>query len=337
MLINTKNILILPFLLIFSISQVIAQNNRTNINVEPDLILSLDDKGIFSPTLMAMDEEENIGIYDYGVHQLFFYNVADQMLEAHGEGLGGGPKEFRNPTSLSYDSYNRQFWLNDPQQARISIWKPDGKLVETLSIVNASSIATKVLPVSEKYYVWQPKTYRENGFELAISDHHMRIKKRMGINKLNPLKARFLKDGSVTADSTGIYYAGYNSDFIKKFSSNGKLDFQIRSIENIPNPEVTTEVLDVGGMEDVRVTKLSDETIIAALDIEVYKDELFVLFSGNKWGIAKKIDVYNKHNGQYLHSYIVSNQNLKKIEVHDGKVFAISSKEGKNNLVEFNL
>lgn len=331
---KTLTIIILS---IIHFTEVYAQETRNFIEAEPEIILSLDDNDIFNPTLMAMGENGNICIYDYGVHQLFFYNIFDQVLKAYGEGLGGGPKEFRNPTSLYFNRYNSQFWLTDPEQARISFWKSDGELTGSLAFPDASSTATKALPLSEIYFVWQPKNYRENGFELAISSVDMQIEKTIGAINVAPLEAKFLRDGNIAADNSNIYYAGYNSDFIKKFSQNGTLENQFNSIEKLAKPKVFKEELDVGGLENVSIMKLSDDTKIATLDIEVYENKIFVLFSGNKFGIAKKIDVYDKSNGDYIQTYKIKYQNLKKIEIYDGKIFAISNKEGKYNIVKFNL
>ncbi|MFP8488529.1 6-bladed beta-propeller [Gracilimonas sp. Q87] len=330
------NILV-GLILLVSNFNVSAQNERVYHEVEPELIMNLGDQGIFQPALLAVDNNGLVAIYDYGVHNLFLINTSDNSVKKIGEGSGGGPKEFSNPTDLSYDKYNEHFWLTDPQQARISVWNSSGDLVRSISFNNASSVPVKAVPVSESTYVWQPKNYKEGVSELAISDHQASVKERLGRISIKPMHARFLKEGSITADSTGIYYAGYKSGFIKKFSANSGVVSTINSIEDIPKPEVINRELDIEGMKDVRVTKLNDDSVIATLDVDVYEEKLYVLFSGSTSGISKTIDVYDTQNGEYLYSYRVQDLIIRKFNIINGRVIALSKYDDRDQLIEFPL
>ncbi len=114
---------------------------------------------------------------------------------------------------------------------------------------------------------------------------------------------------------------------------NGSNVGDIEPVEAVPKPEVITREMDFEGMKDVRVTKLKDGSVIAALDMEVYDERLFVLFSGSSMGRAKSIDVYNTRNGRYEFSYALEDQHIRKFDIAGDRIFAISSIDGENHLI----
>lgn len=332
---NVKFIIVAGLLLMVCPAVVMAQDARIYQEIEPERILNLGEEGIFQPALLAVDNNGSVAIYDYGVHNLFLIDTSDRFVNQIGEGLGGGPKQFSNPTGLSYDSYNGHFWLTDPQQARISIWSTEGGLIKSISFQNASSVPVRSLPVTGTTYVWQPINYQEGGFELAISDHKVVVEKQLGRIRTQPKHASLLMEGSLAADSSNIFFAGYKSGFIKAFSLATGTMHHIEPIEATPEPEILTRELDIKGMKNVRGTRLNEGSIYATLDMEVHQDRLFVLFSGSTTGRAKTIDVYNTRNGRYELSYALEDQRIRKFAISGGKIFAISNIEREDHLIEF--
>lgn len=334
---KTISKIVAGLLLMACYSPVFAQDARTYQKIEPDKILNLGDEGIFQPVHMTADDKGGIAVYDYGVDNLLLIDTSEQSIKQIGEGLGGGPKQFSNPTGLSYDSYNGHFWLTDPQQARISIWSTEGGLIKSISFQNASSVPVRALPVTGTTYVWQPINYQEDGFELAISDHKVVVEKQLGRIRTQPKHASLLMEGSLAADSSNIFFAGYKSGFIKSFSRATGTVQNIEPIEATPEPDVITRELDIERMKNVRGTRLNEASVYATLDMEVHQGKLFVLFSGSKTGMAKTIDVYNTRNGRYEFSYALEDHHILKFDIARDRIFAISNIDGENYLVEFSV
>ncbi len=309
-------------LFIFIPSVLNAQvKSRLIEKIEFERLLTLSDVEIYKPTLFTVDKDDYSFIYDYGNHKI--YKIGSGSLDkSFGEGLGGGPKEFRNPTALNYDISEDNIWLSDPSQARISIWDNVGHLVKTLAFDNSSEVPIESYPISKDKYVWRPKNYFENGAELMISSIDNSVLQRLGKIEGDVKWAKFRLDGNIEVDSSGIYYVGFNSSFIKKYLFNGELKFNVRGIEPISDPQIEQKKLSVQGLKNVRINKIEEDHPIAYKDLEIYNGKIYLLFSGLPTGESHLIDVYGKEDGKYLFSY-KSDEKISKIEINNGNLFAI--------------
>lgn len=88
-------------------------------------------------------------------------------------------------------------------------------------------------------------------------------------------------------------YAGRRNGFIKAYTTSGKLLYSREMIE-IP-------AIDFKNMEPNEIRSSPS----AMLDFTVHQDHIFILVDGtgeNRW---RYLDVYDKNNGDYLHTFML--------------------------------
>ncbi len=82
--------------------------------------------------------------------------------------------------------------------------------------------------------------------------------------------------------------------------------------------------MDVAGYSNVKVTKRPDDAITASLDIDIWDDKIYILFSGSSKGFGRFIDVYNKKSGEYIKSFNISDdKEAYSLEVSKGMFYIL--------------
>lgn len=302
-------------------AQTIVAQERLYHEINTKIIVDLSEYDLFKPSLLTSDNDHNVYIYDYGHHEIYKFSDGDLAL-TFGEGLGGGPEEFRNPTDIQYNPFENTIWIVDPQQLRISVWSTDGELIRTNTFNSPESVPSKVAFIDENRYAWKPSFYNEYGFELAISNYSGKIINEIGKIETMPARASLIYDGDIVSDTTAIYYSGYRSGFLKKYSTTGELVFDSKGVKPIPDLELIEETVDLNGYEDIKVIKKPDNHPIGFKGIAINGDYLYALYSGQVNGFSDTIDVYEKSTGRYLKS-IKFSDNVHKVYVSGNHLYTL--------------
>lgn len=268
--------------------------------------ISLADFDLYKPSLFTVDTEGNIALFDYGKYALAYLKGSNyEDLSYFSQGLGGGPREFRNPTDIKFGPEGK-IWLADPQQARISVWNSNGKLEDTF---NHDKLLPKEIAVNKKTYLIMSQDYSSPLGVFHLYDRDGNKIKSFGKLKKDLVRSTFGYEGSIIAGSDALYYAGTNSGFIKKYSLEGEEMYSINTIEPVSTVVAERKMMDVAGYKNVKVTKRPENAITASLDIATWDNKIYVLFSGNDEGYGKFIDVYDKKTGKYFESFELNNDN----------------------------
>lgn len=321
------------FFLILFCSQSIVAQDRSYLEINEKIVVDLSEYDIYKPLLLTVDNDQNAYIYDNGYHRVYKFINGDLAL-TFGEGLGGGPEEFRNPTNMLYNPFENTIWIVDPQQLRISVWSTEGELVRTNTFSAPENVPSKVAFIDENRYVWKPSFYREDGFELAISTYNGKTVTEIGNIDVLPAKASLLLDGDIVSDTAAIYYSGYRSGFLKKFSVGGKLIFTSKGVEPIPDPVLIEETVDISGYKDIQIIKRPDNHPIGFKGIGLFGDRVYALHSGQVNGFSDTIDVYEKLSGKYRYS-IKFSAHVQKVAISGNQLYVIlMNKGGRSQLVQ---
>ncbi len=157
-----KKALFIFVILIFIFFQyLLGQSNHVDRRFRSSLKsinkINLTESGLYKPFLFTVDDKGNIAIFDYAKYALAYISNRNNYddITYFSKGLGGGPREFRNPTDIKFGPKGK-IWIADPHQARISIWSSNGKLFDTF---NHDKILPTAVAVNKEIYFIKAQRY----------------------------------------------------------------------------------------------------------------------------------------------------------------------------------
>src|SRR5699024_1948847 len=264
-----KQLKIYLVLLLFLIvpSQIFGQE-RHIISLPPAVkVINLAKHNIFEPGLFSV-YKGSIAIFDYGSYSLINYKGGKFNIIA--EGIGGGPQEFRNPTDLKTNE-NGNIWVADPEQARISIWNQNGKLLKTFN--HGHSLPIGVAPFKDKYIVKNLKYSSKNVFQIYSFSEGL-------INSFGGLRdslmsSKFLTGGEIWVDESGYFFTPLYAGYIYKFDLRGNKIYSIKTIQPISVAKVESKEVEIPGLSSAFVTRVSSAAKVASRDLATNKKYLF--------------------------------------------------------------
>lgn len=265
--------------------------------------INLSSNNIFRPGLISVnDSNGDLVIYSYASHTIKYKRSASDKFIEFGEGKGGGPREFQNPTDVTFDPQGN-FWLADPHQARISIWSPDSGLIRTF---NHESTLSERITVASEFYALKLQSYSSRSGLLKLISRETDEVIRFGLMPDEMEESNLLMDAELASDESSVYLGMYYSGMLNRYDTKGNLLYSISTIEEVETTELEKGTLDqIEGhpeISDVRYKKIPDESIKAVVDLDVNDSLLIVLFAGNNRGVGHFLDIYDKENGKYRDS-----------------------------------
>lgn len=303
------------YLLFISLGTATAQDFNDNWDSLPQLqnersgrdtlefvakLIDLEDEGLYDLNFLDIDSKGNLIAFDFGINKIVYFPVTTYKgYKLFGEGLGGGPKEFRNPYDLKFDS-NGNIWLTDIDAGRISQWSADGELLQTF-------------PPSKKYVRPARLAVCEDSTLFVLSDqyvkdgiyHHFNFNGTL-LKSFKKIDGKFLRfptytDGEVDCSNGALYHAGIYKEYVRKYNTSGELEYSRSVIDFEPNPQQMIKE-EKEGLFSKWYSRI-EEVKRASGDVVISGDNLYVGFSGKKDGWLYYIDMYDKDNGEYLKSY----------------------------------
>lgn len=295
----------------------------------PELLkrIKLEDHDIFQPSLLSAAPEDYIAFYDYSAHKIVTYNVNMGAINLLGEGLGGGPKEFRNPLGLMFDGQGN-IWVADPKQARLTKWGVNGEILASFS---TDKVIPSRLVVTPERIITLSNTIRPKGVFVMYDS----LGKKMGSFEKIDSDIRygsFLIDGYLArGDNNEIFWGSSYYGMIRKYDKSGELLFSRSTIEKIT--ELEFENVNIAGLG--KGFRTSEDSKNAVREMAFKDGNLFVLFSGTKYA-AKYLDVYDSKNGDYKFSFQLDQSTID-MEIQDEKIWVIEYFESTRHLSCYQL
>ncbi|MGF1668933.1 MAG: hypothetical protein ACFCU6_00690 [Balneolaceae bacterium] len=253
--------------------------------------------GFFRSYLLA-ENSDNITLFEqqnFGFHQ-FDYNL--NLINKFGL-KGRGPGEIVHPMDLTVDKTGNYLIL-DGGSYRISKWSSEGILLEEFAsphgliphrfrVLDNQSFVLFSLMSQNSFHVFNKKGDQKESF--------------LRVAGVSGNKKGFMLDGKIDTipDENIIYYVGTLNSMLKAYTSEGELLFSRKIIKPLD--------LDFINMDDHEIRSSSFVTN----GFTIYKDKLLILQNGKANDKFEKryLDIYNRNNGDYSHTYILENKTVR--------------------------
>jgi|SRR5690625_275918 len=254
--------------------------------------------GILNAIGLSLDVEA-LYIRDYSLFSLFVINKQSLELEnalTIPEGRGPGELSRINSFAVSGNRIvlvdqslfkiqirNREgepegeFLVEEAAPWRVSIWE-DGTL---------TFLSTNAMQTGSLFY-----TLDSNG-------HLVRTFGDVSGVAYNPIRY----DGEILVDDGFFYFAGYFEHVLGKWNRDGDLVYAVSSIDDFPGE--ANYSTSISGEQSV--FGFVPEAFFSAVSSAIYNDYWIITHRGD-WDeepYVQYIDIYNKHNGQYLASIVL--------------------------------
>lgn len=254
--------------------------------------INLTELEIFGPMIMRLADDGGIALYDYATSNGYYLpqnNYSSPV--AIGDGKGGGPREFVNPTDIAFDNEGN-IWIADPRQGRISIWDRDGDLLRTIN--PAPRQPHRIALSANRCIIFGSGT-----------DHTLFKITDIDGNKIDTIESIgsdmsgwiFTYEGYLTSYRRGFVYTGLWYGIIRKYTEDGELVYSRGTIDPVgpAEPEHRT-------IEGTRVVMAPRDAAIATLSNTIANDMLYLLSIDNNDRKTRMIDVYDLAAGDYRYS-----------------------------------
>jgi len=254
--------------------------------------INLTELEIFGPLIMRVAHDRGIALYDYATFNGYFFPPDNYSSPVSiGDGKGGGPREFVNPTDTAFDNEGN-IWIADPQQGRISVWRRDGDLLRT---INPAPRQPHRIALTANRCIIFGSGGDHTLFKIAdVDGNKIDTIENIGSDMLGWI---FTYEGYLTSDRRGFVYTGLWYGIIRKYTEDGELVYSRGTIDPVgpAKPEHRT-------IEGTRVVMAPRDAPMATLSSYIANEKLYLLSPDNNDNNIRMIDVYELSTGDYRYS-----------------------------------
>jgi len=277
--------------------------------------IEFDFEDVVNPGLIRVLNDDII-IYDFYRTQLYHAKISEfhESFTAVGIGGGSGPNEYR---FISYIDINQQgdIYALDTNLMRLMIW--DKQLKNSIIRLTEVGAPGKVAAFENGYVIkHQTAGSTENLFTSYTKNHEVINNFHQVLTWENVISPLFY-EGNITSNGEKIYYASSNYGLIKSYRINGDHIFTREMVEPLNGLSIRVN-------QDLSSHSVNRDVSskFTGIDVDVYQDIIYVLYSGSGSLSSNRIDLYDIEAGSYLGSYIMQQETIK-ISVSNGRIYAI--------------
>ncbi len=222
--------------------------------------------------------------FDAAVVRLIQFNPP-RIIRTFGLGKGQGPGELANPTDFKVDD-SLHIWICDLANSRITIFAPDGSLKHTLPVQHPP---LRIALQPEHFVVHSIPSINGQLYQYTRNGQFVQSFGKFS----NDLSNAMAYMGWISSSKDGyVFFAGYWTGILAKFTPNGTRIFYRMNIDQTPPPRVKT---------DERGGRFVDRRApVATYTFNVWGNYLYLHTIKDKTNI---LDVYDTQSGDYLFSY----------------------------------
>lgn len=249
---------------------------------------------------LAMDSE-NLYISEPPLRKVYVIdNRSFTLLDSLEVPEGEGPGELMLLHGL--DVTPGHIVISDERGAKVQIWDKQKELIKEFLIEGVFPREVRVW--EDGNVTIQSPTSMADGFVFYTVDQEGNIINTFGdVSNEEYHPIRF--SGRSWIDDGYYYFAGYSEHILAKWDHAGTLQYSRSAIDDVPS-EFNHPVF--GGNQTV--FRFSEHAIFSAVWTIIYEDYWIVVHRGiwDEDPYIQYLDVYNKHNGDYLSSLVLPYQ-----------------------------
>lgn len=246
------------------------------------------DEPTFTPGELIVLEDGNVLVYDRGSYQLLRIDPDDDRIVArYGEGVGSGPGEHLDVTSIG-EFNSGQIWSFDRRGNSVNVFDADGRLDRRIKLEN---MANEVVSGSADRIVGVNSTI-ENPFRVYDADG--RSSGGFGWLLDDPgLESLAFSGRTMAFNDGGFVYVMQFADLLKAYDADGELLWFRRLIDG-------RDPLDVVPTDDGSYTlDYPEHEAINRLPLNAANDVIHIIVTGHEEE-AFYVDTYDAGDGSYV-------------------------------------
>ena len=350
---NTLTLLLLfvPILLLAQdknskklISKVPDQDiiNWTEEEFEKQVVIKLDEIGVFMPYFLSVNDEGDIALLDWSQRTVFLIrNNEYGEIEKIGGKKGRGPGEYETPFDILLTN-DKKIYISDIESRKIDIWNTDKKKLEHSfkleerfvkpdKIVICNEDSTKMLYVLSTQYGYGYNDQSGILHKYIVNENSIQIQNTFQELEDDDERYPYVITGQIACDiDKSFFYSGDFTGTIRRYDSNGELNF----VRNAASNKIE-EPLFIKNRKDH--TKFNPKAPRVNGEIFINGQYLIVGHSRKKDRYIYGLDYYSKLTGKYIKT-IKLPVPAKEIAIKNEKLYLIEyrNKEGFNlNIYNF--
>lgn len=306
------------------------QSAKTEVidSLRPEEKVKLSNSGIYRPG--DIDSYSNYlfisDIKDRKVYKL--KNTSLTIVDTIGSGRGQGPGEAERLKSI--DVANGEVIVPDVRGRKIMIFDTDDGLKKSINtksfppkkvdVIDRNNIvvSTNAMPSVSKFIVIDRKGNILNEF--------INIEESENLLKYND---------NLLATGKSIYVSGFPEPLLRRFNMDGELIYSRYTINKIP----TLYNYNKSSLGNDRVRySFSNNALYSSYCMTNIRNHLYISPVHNIDGTVRRlIDVYNKKNGNYVHSFRIEGNIINLTHGRNGHLYAIERIDKETFLTEYNM
>src|SRR5690625_400491 len=288
--------------------------------VPKDSIMLSEKYGMIHPRSELKTDTEMLYILDESYpHRLFSIGKDTfELADTFSVTTGRGPGEVSS--IQDYEVYKDFIIFNDRDLSKVQIRNKDGDLVNEFITEGYYPYRTSYWGDGTLAFLSHQSMYTGSIFYTMDQDGNLLNSFGNALGEpFNPI--RF--GGSIFAEDEFLYYAGYSEHLLGKWDREGELHYMVTTIDDFPGETnlITTE----GASPEQGMFGFVPGGFFSAVSATVYKDYLILVHLGF-WeeDYEQFLDIYNKHNGQYMISLQMPYR-IGHIDIDDEHIYALPS------------
>lgn len=262
-----------------------------------DFKLNLAEHNLLTLNRMTGNGKGMLAFLDYSDEQIVLYNPHSSENQLPFTKIGGGMGQDLEDIGNSFDVKfltEHELIITDIANARLSKWRTDGSFA---GVIKTESIVPSRLTLCEDgtLYVLMQNYSREGTITRVDLKSGKAIATFQKVKRFD-MQSVFHRDGSLICHKGELIYGAYYLDFLKRYNSNGKIQYSQKLMGFKANKELVIS----GDNEMGSFIRRSPEARRSVGELRIYQNYLFVGFSGHPDALLRRIDIYDPSTGFYL-------------------------------------
>lgn len=262
-----------------------------------------------------------LAFLDYSDEQIVLFdpNTSESLIpfKKFGGGLGQNPEDIGNSFDIKFLA-DDELIITDIANNRLSKWNTDGSFSGIMKL--ESIVPSRIAMCDDGTLYLLMQNYSKAGTITRIDVHSGKPLSTFQKVKRFDMQSVFHRDGSLVCHNGELIYGAYYLDFLKRYDPEGKIHYS----QKVMGFKANEELVITGDNEMGSFIRRSPEARRSIGELRIFKNYLFVGFSGDSDSLLRRIDVYDPMSGFYLGT-IPMQEPFEEFEIDETGLYVLTS------------